>query len=118
MIGGMTGLFKDNPFRSDIGTPPKRKKRKSSGEQPPEEPARNSWDKRLQCRVISLAYDFTSRRGLLYMHDGDCCNMMPCVNLFLGIDPEVAAIDTFSGENPDTVYRKEDGEWHAFLRKT
>jgi hypothetical protein len=76
---------------------------------------RAALDQRLKCHVISLAYDFRRHEGQLYLLDGDCCDMTGCVNLFEGIDPKVTAISTFSGDNADTVYRKEGKEWNALF---
>jgi len=73
------------------------------------------WDKRLKCNVVSLAYDFHSHTGQLYLLDGDCCDMTGCVALFEEIDPKVTAINTYSGDHADTVYRKEGKEWNALL---
>jgi hypothetical protein len=70
---------------------------------------------RLKCEVVSLAYDFRSHTGELYMADGHCCDMTGCVALFEGIDPKVTAINTYSGDEADTMYRKGGEEWKAFL---
>ena len=79
------------------------------------EPTRAIWDKRLKCNVVSLTYDFRSRTGQLYLLDGDCCDMTGCVDLFEAIDPTVTAIDTYSGDEADTVYRKQGTEWRALI---
>ena len=76
-------------------------------------PTRAQWDQRLKCDVVSLAYDFRSHTGQLYMPDGNCCHMPGCVTLFESIDPKVTAIDTHSGDKADTVYRKDGTEWNA-----
>lgn len=76
------------------------------------------WDDRLMCHVVSLAYDFRSHMGQVYMLDGNCCDMTGCLSLFQGIDPKVTAIETYSGDKADTVYRKEDEEWSAFVSKS
>ena len=72
------------------------------------------WDERLMCRVISLTYDFPGRTGRLHLFEGDCCDMSGCVSLFEGIDPQVAAIHTYSGDRADTLYRKKGTKWYAF----
>jgi hypothetical protein len=38
-----------------------------------------------------------------------------CVALFEGVDPQVTAIDTFAGNQADTMYRKEGSQWNAVL---
>ena len=68
---------------------------------------------RLQCGVDRIEYDFRSAKGSLHLRAGDCCDMKGCIELFAAIDPEVQAIDTFSGEKSDTRYWRQDGEWHA-----
>jgi hypothetical protein len=73
-----------------------------------------TWDNRLMCNVVSLAYDFTKHTGQIHLLAGDFCDMSGCVAVFEGIDPKVTAIDTFSGERVDTKYRKEGGGWIAF----
>jgi hypothetical protein len=78
-------------------------------------PTRAAWDERLKCSVVSLAYDFRSHTGQLYLLDGDCCDMTGCVALFGEIDPKVTAINTYSGDQADTVYHKKGTEWSALL---
>ncbi len=65
-----------------------------------------------------MAYDFRSHTGQLYLLDGDCCDMTGCVALFEGTDPKVTAINTYSGDKADTVYRKEGTGWNALLPST
>jgi hypothetical protein len=72
-----------------------------------------AWDDRLQCRLISLTYDFRTRTGQVYLFEGDCCDMTGCVTLFEGIDSEVTAVDTFAGDKADAVYRKQGRKWSA-----
>jgi hypothetical protein len=76
--------------------------------------ADRKWDERLQCHVVSLHYDFRSRRGQLCMADGDCCDMDACTSRFEGVDPDVEIVMTHSGAYLDTVYRKEAGSWKAY----
>jgi hypothetical protein len=76
---------------------------------------RTAWDERLVCDVISLAYDFRSQTGELYFPGGNCCDMSGCVAVFEGIDPKVTAINTYSGDEAETMCRKEGKKWNAFL---
>jgi hypothetical protein len=76
-------------------------------------PTRDVFDERLMCHVVSLAYDFRSHTGKVYLADGECCDMSGCVALFERIDPKVTAVETFSGDRADTVYRKAGKEWNA-----
>src|SRR4051812_22756115 len=69
------------------------------------------WDDRLMCGVESLSYDFAARAGTIRFPRGDCCDFRGCLRLFEGIDPGVVAIDTWSGDRPDTIYHKRGGEW-------
>lgn len=75
------------------------------------------WDKRLQCYVNGLDYDFRLRKGMLYMVEGSHCDGPGCVALFEGIDPEVKAIHTYSGDWIDMIYGKNDGKWEASMVK-
>jgi hypothetical protein len=49
------------------------------------------------------------------MDEGNCCDMRGCIELFERIDPEVRTIYTFAGDEPDTIYKREGKEWHAFM---
>lgn len=53
---------------------------------------------------LSMKYDWTNRTGYLYMEEGHCADCTGCIDLFRKIDPEVATIFTYSGDNEDTVY--------------
>ncbi len=76
-------------------------------------PRRDIWDDRLICNVVSLGYDFHTHTGKLYLREGDNCDMRGCVALFEGIDPNVTAINTYSGDQADMMYHKEGKEWNA-----
>jgi hypothetical protein len=78
-------------------------------------PSSGTWDKRLMCDVVSLAHDFSSHTGQLYLPEGDCCDMKGCVTMFEGIDSKVTAINTYSGGKSDTIYLKDGTEWHALM---
>ena len=68
----------------------------------------------LGCNANSLKYDFTRHTGELYIEDGEeGCDMHGCITFFESIDPNVRLIHTFSGNEPDTVYWKEEREWKA-----
>ncbi len=71
-------------------------------------------DERLMCSVVSLKYDFHNHCGQLHLQEGHCCDMSGCLSLFKGIDSEVVAVLTFSGDEPDTAYcKRPNGEWVA-----
>lgn len=78
-------------------------------------PTRATWDERLKCHVVSIGYDLLTNMGQLYLLDGDCCDMTGCVALFERIDPKVTAINTYSGDKADTMYRKAGMKWKAYL---
>ena len=78
-------------------------------------PSSGTWHEGLHCNVVSLVYDFRSHTGQLYVLDGECGDMTACVTIFEGIDPKVAAIDTYSGGKSDMTYRKVGGEWHTLI---
>ena len=72
-------------------------------------------NEQLMCSVISLAYAFPTHRGQIRFRSGDCCDMGGCLKLFKAIDPNVTAIYTFSGDEPDTGYfRERNGKWKAY----
>jgi len=68
----------------------------------------------LQCEVDRLEYDFVKCTGRLYMADGDCCDMSACVQLFMAIDRHVKRIETFSGDEPDTMYGRPVDAWISY----
>lgn len=61
-------------------------------------------DEMLMCHVEMLAYDFERRLGNVHFPFGHCCDMTGCIEFFKRIDPNVAAIVTFSGPYEDTRY--------------
>ena len=70
-------------------------------------------DKRFQCEVLRLSYDFGSRAGIAEFAEDNCSDMDGAIKVFSAIDPEVINIQTYSGEKKDTLYRKIKGEWHS-----
>jgi len=73
------------------------------------------FDERLMCSVVSLEYDFTIKRGRLFMPDMTNTDMGGCIKLFEGIDKRVKRIETFAGADPDTTYRRRGDKWTAYL---
>lgn len=69
---------------------------------------------KLQCDVKKLIYDFDTKQGVLHMDSGDCCDMVACIELFRSIDPDVRAIDTYSGSLLDTRYKLKEKGWGAY----
>ena len=67
----------------------------------------------LGCYVERIEYDFWTRRGILWMAEGNCTDMRGCITLFEAIDPEVVFITTMSGPDLDTRYDKRTGSWKA-----
>jgi hypothetical protein len=51
---------------------------------------------------------------------GHCCDMPGCIALFQRIDPHVQHIDTYAGDERDTVYVKStcSGEWRGVLPRS
>lgn len=70
-------------------------------------------NKRLQCQVITITYDFLRRVGVAYFPEDNCCDMDGIISLFTGIDPEIRFIQTFAGKLEDTCYRQQAGKWKA-----
>jgi hypothetical protein len=86
----------------------------SRGPDAPGGPAgRRAWQRQLSCRVKAVAYDTATRVGVLRMADGDCCDMTGCVALFERIASDVQTIQTYSGDQADTRYRKVGGVWQV-----
>lgn len=54
-----------------------------------------------------------SRGGVveLYFEEGDCCDMESAVALAECVIPVVHTVQTYSGNKPDTVYRKSEQGW-------
>jgi hypothetical protein len=75
------------------------------------------WSDELVSDVYGLKYDFEELMGKLYLPSGCACDMGGCINLFKRIDPNVLWIRTYSGIQPDTVYRCEYGEWKAYEQR-
>ncbi|MBY3564113.1 hypothetical protein [Rhizobium laguerreae] len=69
----------------------------------------------LQCSVLGISYDFSTRQGVLSMAETNACDMRGCIALFTRIDPAVKTIQTFAGEIEDTSYRLVGKEWKANL---
>jgi hypothetical protein len=67
----------------------------------------HTFDPRTQCAILRLGYDFTTRRGEIYFLPQQCCDAQGCIDLFLLIDPNVAVIQTYSGDRVDTSYIRE-----------
>jgi hypothetical protein len=77
-----------------------------------------SWHEGLQCCVIAIGYEPASRRGVLCMPDGSCCDMSGCIVVFEAIDPMVAKIETWAGDRPDMAYVKlPGGGWSSHDRR-
>lgn len=69
--------------------------------------------KDLICEVSGLSYDFDKRLGTLKMAPNQSCDMSGCVKLFEGIDPDVQMIETFAGNESDTIYKLVAGAWQS-----
>ena len=73
-----------------------------------------TFDARLVCFPQSLKYDFDTRTGQLFLHNGGCCDMTGCIKIFKAIDPQVSAITTYSDGKEDTSYRKDGSMWKSY----
>lgn len=76
-------------------------------------------DARTQCWLRGLYHDFDQGIGHLIMGERSCTDMMGCIEIFMAIDPRVAAIVTWqkrkAGLVRDTIYQYHGGQWHAIL---
>ena len=70
------------------------------------------------CSVSGITYDFYSHTGKLHMDRNASCDMRGCIKFFERIDPEVARINTYADNKPDTMYFKRSGKWEALLPGT
>ena len=70
------------------------------------------WVRALQTSVLSLAYDFRSRTGTLYMPPDCCTDMSGAIALFKRIDPRVLRVVTMAGEREDTKYERSSMKTH------
>ncbi len=83
---------------------------------------KDAWDfgfgkgvaKQLVCWPEKLEYDFVAHVGTLRLIAGGCCDMDGCIQLFETLDPEVRRINTYSGAEADTIYRKHQTEWKSY----
>jgi len=71
--------------------------------------------KDLFCKASELLYDFDARKGTLKLAPNHNCDMRGCIDLFKGIDPGVRLIETFSGSEQDTMYKRGSRGWEAFM---
>jgi hypothetical protein len=68
----------------------------------------------LQCFVAEIRYDFNQKFGTVVIDDSGCTDMGGCIAFFKRIDPDVRFIQTYSGNRPDTAYRKNAmDQWEA-----
>lgn len=67
----------------------------------------------LMCEPLTVTYDFRSRVGVVNMPEGDCTDMTGAIRFFERMDQDVEMIQTYSGDDLDTVYVKRGGEWCA-----
>jgi hypothetical protein len=75
-------------------------------------------DEQLQCEAYRLDYNCKTKIGHLYMAEGDCCDMVGCIQRFRKIDSEVREIRTYAGAVKDTFYQRNDeGDWRAVTRE-
>ncbi len=77
----------------------------------------NGYSDRLWCFVESVHYSVSDRCGTLRMSDLSACDMEECIALFERIDPDVKRIETWAGDQPDTLYCKRADGWEAYATK-
>lgn len=76
---------------------------------------RRYWEERLHCGLIKIEYDFHNKKGVAFFPADHVCDMDGVLSLFENLDENVEAVDTYSGNKPDTYYRLY-GKWEAFDR--
>lgn len=69
-----------------------------------------------QCDVVRVDYNFEREYGRAWLQEGENCDMNGCIAFFKAIDPAVKHIETFSGDQEDTVYMLRSGDWIAKAR--
>jgi hypothetical protein len=65
----------------------------------------------LGCCVARVAYDFPTHTGRAFLLPGHCTDATSVVRYFQLLDPDVCRIETFSGDEPDTVYIRGAKSW-------
>ena len=81
------------------------------------------FDKRTQCFLNAIEYDFNDRSGKLIMGYGSCTDMTGCIKIFKAIDKRVQLIMTYTRSmkdhtyKPDTAYRLVNKEWQALVHR-
>jgi hypothetical protein len=73
-----------------------------------------SIDSLIGCRLLAAHFDFEAHQARLMLAPGHCTDMMGAIEFCRGVDPDVTAIATFSGDKLDTRYRKGDNGWQAY----
>jgi len=73
----------------------------------------SKYDKRLQCRVQEMYYNYAEKAGGAYFPKDNCCDMNGIIEIFTNIDKDVQLIATYSGDVEDTLYAKMRGKWTA-----
>lgn len=78
------------------------------------------FDRRLQCHVARLEYDWSTRTGILWLPERNCTDMAGAIRLFQAIHDQVERIECFverEGDSEarmaDTLYTKVEGQWRA-----
>jgi hypothetical protein len=67
----------------------------------------------LMCNVLSCTYNFLDSELIIYLEEGNNCDMTGAINYATRMDPGVKVIQTFSGTVPDMNYVKTNGNWEA-----
>ncbi|QKC99198.1 hypothetical protein EB231_35010 [Mesorhizobium sp. NZP2298] len=67
----------------------------------------------MQCYVRSVAYDFYTGVGTVFMEEDSCTDMSGCIDVFERMDSKVRRIETYAGARQDTTYIKVNCEWIA-----
>jgi hypothetical protein len=75
------------------------------------------WLKELQCRILSMTYDYERHEATLVLPPDNCTDMDGTIAMIRRIDPAVLRIITIAGSVTDTqyLYDVRTGKWKAGL---
>ena len=77
-------------------------------------PRRGSAPRGIGCRLLAAHFDFAEHQARLMLPAGHCTDMQGAIEFCRGVDPDVTAIATVSGDHLDTRYRKGAAGWQAY----
>jgi hypothetical protein len=66
------------------------------------------------CRLVAIEPDLETHDTIVRVAPGHCTDMTGCIETVRTLDPDVVRITVISGDEPDTLYTREHGDWEAY----